>query len=128
MQASSPRSIWNLIDAVSVLLARAYMTARARTLGHPSPVVRLLAQRDHAYTDSVLLERELAIFRSQRHRYPAKRRPHFLPKNGQRSQLSENTWVMTLDCITQRSGWRQSFFQRCENPPGIALQSTGLPL
>ena len=80
MQAPPLRSVWSLIDAVSVLFSQAYMTARARAFGHPSPVVRLLAQRDHAYSDGVLLERELAIFRSQRHRYPAKRRPHFAPQ------------------------------------------------
>ena len=80
MDTSSPRSMWVLVDAVSVLFMRTYMAARARALSHPSPVTRLLARRDHAYAEAVLLERELAIYRSQRQRYPAKRRPHFAPQ------------------------------------------------
>ena len=80
MTEQSERPLWNLVDAVSILFMHAYMAARARAFGHPSPMVRVLAQRDHAYTDSVLLERELAIFRSQRQSRPAKRRPHYAPQ------------------------------------------------
>lgn len=56
------------------------MVARTHVFENPSPMLWLLAQRDHAHTDAVLLERELAIHRSQRQRRPAKRRPHFAPQ------------------------------------------------
>ena len=59
-------SIWPALDAVSTLFMRGYVSARARAFGHPSPMVRVLVQHDHACSDAVLLERELAIFRSQR--------------------------------------------------------------
>lgn len=74
------RSIWGLVDALPILFMLAYMAARVRTLGHPSPMVRVLAQRDHAYCDAVLLERELAIFRSHRQNRPAKRRSYYSPE------------------------------------------------
>ncbi len=73
-------SIWTAVDAVSTLFMRGYITARARAFGHPSPMVRVLAQRDHAYSDAVLLERELAIFRSQRQGRTPKMRAHYAPK------------------------------------------------
>ncbi|MEM9082058.1 MAG: helix-turn-helix domain-containing protein [Planctomycetota bacterium] len=73
-------SIWPAVYAVSTLFVRGYVTARARALGHPSPMVRVLAQRDHAYSDAVLLERELAMFRSQRQGRTPKTRPHYAPK------------------------------------------------
>ncbi|WP_428387667.1 transposase [Mucisphaera sp.] len=41
---------------------------------------RVQAQRDHSYSDSVLLERELAIFRGHRQNRPAKQRLHYTPK------------------------------------------------
>lgn len=85
MREPYPRSTWSLIDAVSVFFMQAYMVARARAFEHPSPMLRLLAQRDHAHTDAVLLERELAIYRSQRQRWPTKRRPHFAPQ--ERSEI-----------------------------------------
>ncbi len=80
MKAPTQRSIWRLVDAISVSFMQAYMVARARAFEHPSPMLRMLAQRDHAHSDAVLLERELAIYRSQRQRRPAKRRPHFAPQ------------------------------------------------
>ncbi|MEQ9461304.1 MAG: DDE-type integrase/transposase/recombinase [Phycisphaeraceae bacterium] len=43
-------------------------------------MTRVQAQRDHAYSDSVLLERELAIFRGHRQNRPAKQRLHYTPK------------------------------------------------
>lgn len=73
-------SMWDLVDAISALFMHAYVSARARACSHPSPMVRLFVQRDHAFTDSILLERELAIFRSQRQGYPAKQRPHYSPQ------------------------------------------------
>jgi transposase len=39
-----------------------------------------MGQRDHAFSDAALLERELAVFRSQRHRKPAKQRSHYAPE------------------------------------------------
>ena len=64
MSERGERSIWGLVDAVSILFMQAYTAARA--FAHPSPMVRLLAQRDHAHSDAVLLERELVIFCSHR--------------------------------------------------------------
>ncbi len=52
-------------------------------------MLRLLAQRVHAHSDAVLLERELAIYRSQRQRRQAKRRPHFAPRK--RSEILQFT-------------------------------------
>ena len=80
MAERGERSVWGLVDAVSILFMQAYMAARVRALGHPSPMVRVLAQRDHAHSDAVLLERELAIFRSHRQSRPAKRRPYYSPQ------------------------------------------------
>jgi len=74
------RSVWDLVESVSILFMRGYLAARARAFEHPMPMVRLLAQRDHAHSDAVLLERELAIYRSQRQRKPAKQRPHYAPQ------------------------------------------------
>lgn len=79
------RSIWDLVESVSVLFMRSYLAARSRAFEHPMPVVRLLAQRDHAHTESVLLERELAIYRSQRHCKSPKLRPHYSPQ--ERSEI-----------------------------------------
>ena len=76
----SEHSVWDLVESVSILFMRGYHAARARAFKHPMPVVRLLAQRDHAHTDAVLLERELAIYRSQRQRKSAKQRPHYAPQ------------------------------------------------
>ncbi|MEM9082673.1 MAG: DDE-type integrase/transposase/recombinase [Planctomycetota bacterium] len=73
-------SFWPAVDAVSTLFMRGYLTARARAFSHPSPMVRILAQRDHAYSDAVLLQRELAIFRSQRQGRSPKTRAHYAPK------------------------------------------------
>ncbi len=55
------------------------MLARARMTSHPSPVLRLAAVRDAIAWDAVLLERELAVFRQERERIPAKQRPHYTP-------------------------------------------------
>ena len=62
MSEQRERSIWDLVDSVSILFMHAYVAAWARAFGHPSAMVRVLAQRDHTYLDSVLLERELAVF------------------------------------------------------------------
>ncbi|MEQ9455519.1 MAG: DDE-type integrase/transposase/recombinase [Phycisphaeraceae bacterium] len=80
MSQPHERSIWVLIDAISVLFAQAYMASRARALGIPSSMTRVQARRDHAYSDSVLRERELAIFRGHRQNRPVKQRLHYTPK------------------------------------------------
>ena len=54
MSEQNERSTWDLVDSVSVLFMHAYVAAQARAFGHPSGMVRVLAQRDHAYSDSVL--------------------------------------------------------------------------
>ena len=74
------RSIWALADRLASLLMCAATTARARMLAHSSPLVRVMGQRDHTFSDAALLERELAVFRSQRHHKPAKQRPHYTPE------------------------------------------------
>jgi len=81
----SERSAWDLVESVSILFMRGFLKARSRAFEYPMPMVRLLAQRDHAHTDSVLLERELAIYRSQRHCKSPKHRPHYSPQ--ERSEI-----------------------------------------
>ena len=56
-------------------------------LEHASPLVRLLGQRDALHHDASLLERELAVFRSQRERKAAHQRPHYSP--AERAQILE---------------------------------------
>ncbi|MEQ8850448.1 MAG: DDE-type integrase/transposase/recombinase [Phycisphaerales bacterium] len=74
------RTVWGLVDSVSILFIQGYTAARARAYAHAMPMVRLLAERDHAHGEAVLLERELEIFRSQRRRKPPKQRSHYSPK------------------------------------------------
>ena len=56
-------------------------------LEHASPLVQWLGQRDALHHDASLLERELAVFRSQRERKPAHQRPHYSP--AERAQILE---------------------------------------
>ncbi len=77
--------MWALADAVATLLACSAVAARARLLTHASPLIRLMAQRDSLHHETTLLERELAIFRSQRQRRPAKQRPQYSPE--ERAQI-----------------------------------------
>ena len=74
------RSMWALADRLASLLMCAATTTRARMLAHSSPLVRVMGQRDHTFSDAALLDRELAVFRSQRHRKPAKQRSHYAPE------------------------------------------------
>ncbi len=74
MHTWSNSSILLFIDSVAIAIAQGYMLARARLVSHPSPVVRLAAARDAAVWDAALLERELAVFRQERERIPAKQR------------------------------------------------------
>ena len=69
---------------------RGYLAARARAYEHPIPMVRLLALRDHAHSDAVLLEREFAIYPSQRQRKPA------TPPQYASQERAENLQLMKL--------------------------------
>ena len=79
MSVWSISTVLHLIDAIAIAIAQGYMLVRARLTSHPSPVIRLAAARDAASWDARLLERELAVFRLQRERLPAKQRPHYTP-------------------------------------------------
>jgi len=65
-------------------MMQAYGRARTRALGHVAPMARMLAQRDHLYSEAALLEREVAIFWAQRLARPP-RRPQFAPE--QRAEI-----------------------------------------
>lgn len=60
--------LWQIIDAVAIVFSRAYMLARTRAVSCPSPVLRMMARRDHTHWEARMLERELAICRDQRTR------------------------------------------------------------
>lgn len=74
---SKSPSLWHLIDSIALAMAQGYGLARTRALSHVAPMTRMIGQRDHLYTETALLERELAIFRSQRMAKPPRRRPQF---------------------------------------------------
>ena len=63
-------------------------------LKHASPLVRLLGQWDALHHDASLLERELAVMRSQRERKPSHQCPHYSP--AERAQILE---VMKLSGV-----------------------------
>lgn len=73
------RSLWQVADGIATAFMCAAVTAKARMLEHPSPLVRVLGQRDALHYDASLLERELSVFRSQRERKPTHQRPHYAP-------------------------------------------------
>jgi len=79
MRTWSNSSALLFIDFVAIAIAQGYMLTRARLAPHPSPVLRLAAARDAAVWDVALLERELAVFRQERERIPAKQRPYYTP-------------------------------------------------
>lgn len=85
MTELNPHSVWHFVDSVAVLFARSYMLARTRAVSHVSPMVRMLAMRDHAHSEAALLERELAVFRSHRRGRTPGRRPHYSPE--ERSEI-----------------------------------------
>ncbi len=74
------RSVWHLIDSVATAMSQSYGIARARALTDPLALIRMKAQRDHLYTESALLEREIEILRSSRLTKPPRERPHFTPE------------------------------------------------
>jgi hypothetical protein len=73
------RSLWHLIESIAIAMAQGYGLARTRALSHVAPMTRMLGQRDHLYTETAMLEREVAIFRSQRMAKAPRRRPQFDP-------------------------------------------------
>ncbi len=79
MPTSSNSSALQIIDSIAIAIAQGYILARARLTSHPSPFLRLAAARDAVAWDVALLERELAVFRQERERIPAKQRPHYTP-------------------------------------------------
>ena len=79
MRPCSNSSVPEFIDAIAIAIAQEYILARARLTSHPSPVLRLAAARDAIAWDAALLERELAIFRQERERTPAKQQPRYTP-------------------------------------------------
>ena len=79
MPTSSNSSALQIIDSIAIAIAQGYILARARLTSHPSPVLRLAAARDAVAWDVALLERELAVFRQERERIPAKHRSHYTP-------------------------------------------------
>lgn len=74
---SKSPSLRHLIDSIALAMAQGYGLARTRALSHVAPMTRMLGQRDHLYTETALLEREVAIFRSQRMAKAPRRRPQF---------------------------------------------------
>ena len=80
------RSAWEVAEGVATTFMCVAVAARARMLEHASPLVRLLVQRDALHHDASLLERGLAVFRSQCERKPAER-PHYSP--AERAQILE---------------------------------------
>ena len=104
------RTMWALADHVATLFTCAATTARARMLAHASPLVRVMGERDALHKEGCLLERELAIFRSQRFRKPAKQRLFYAPE-----ERAEILQVMRL------RGWSAA-----EGDPGYVEQSLRL--
>ncbi len=77
--------LWQIVDAVATLFSRAYMIARARAASCPSPVLRMMARRDHTHWEARMLDRELGIFRAHRTRLEPHRRPQYSPE--QRAEI-----------------------------------------
>ena len=73
-------TFWQIIDTVAIVFSRAYMLARARAASLPSPVLRLIARRDHTHWEARILERELAVFRGLRTRVEPQRRAQYTPE------------------------------------------------
>ncbi|GAB5496033.1 MAG: hypothetical protein Phyf2KO_11130 [Phycisphaerales bacterium] len=76
-----------MAEGIATAFLCAAVTARARMLGHASPLVQLLGHRDALHHDASLLERELAVFRSQRECKPAHQRSYYSP--AERAQILE---------------------------------------
>jgi hypothetical protein len=89
-------------------------TARARMLAHSSPLVRVIGQRDTPSPTLPFSERELAVFRSERHRKPAKQRSHYAPE-----ERAEILQVMRLQRLVGEAG-RAAVHGASEHHPQLA--------
>lgn len=72
-------TVWKIMDSVSHVFSQAYTLARARAASSASPIIRLMAYRDHAHWEVKLLERELEVLRGQRSKLPPRCRPIYSP-------------------------------------------------
>ncbi len=79
MPIFSDAAAFRIIDSVAIVLAQAYQLARARVAACASPVLRLMAHRDHVSWEMELLRRELEILRGQRENLPPHGRPGYSP-------------------------------------------------
>ena len=79
MALLSSVTVLSLVDSMAILLSQAYQLARARLASAASPTVRLLVQRDQAFTEVDLCCREVEILRTQRQGLPPQRRPQYRP-------------------------------------------------
>ena len=102
MPIFSDAAAFRIIDSVAIVLAQAYQLARARVAACASPVLRVMAQRDHVCCEMELLRRELAVLRGQRENLAPHRRPEYSPD--QRLAILQimrlRNWNTTL--VTQR--------------------------
>jgi hypothetical protein len=80
MALLSSATVLSLADSMAIVLSQAYQLARARLGSAGSPILRLLAQRDQAFTEVDLPRRELEGFRAQREGLPPHRRPDYRPE------------------------------------------------
>jgi hypothetical protein len=62
MSLLSSATVLRLVDSMAILLSQAYQLARARLASAASPIVRLLVQRDQAFTEVDLLRRDVEVF------------------------------------------------------------------
>ena len=69
------------VDAIAIVFAQAYMLARERMVNHSLAIVRLMAQRDQAITETRLLQRELGVLRRNHQTIPPLRRPQYVPSD-----------------------------------------------
>jgi len=80
MSLLSSATVLRLVDSMAILLSQAYQLAHARLASAASPIVRLLVQRDQAFTEVDLLRRDVEVFRAQREGLPPYRRPDYQPE------------------------------------------------
>jgi putative transposase len=80
MKLLSNTAALRIIDSVAIALGQALQLARVRVASLPSPVLGMMAERDHAHGESELLRRELEVFRAQREALKPHRRPDYPPE------------------------------------------------
>lgn len=66
MSLLSSATVLHLVDSMAILLSQAYQLGRARLASAASPIVRLLVQRDQAFTEVDLLRQNVVVLRAQR--------------------------------------------------------------